>query len=52
MPLGADVSLEELAQKTEFYSGADLQSLCKEVALQKKYIYVCVSLCVRTYIYV
>uniref|UniRef100_H3CVX5 AFG2 AAA ATPase homolog B n=1 Tax=Tetraodon nigroviridis TaxID=99883 RepID=H3CVX5_TETNG len=34
MPLGADVCLEELAQKTEFYSGADLQNLCKEVTLQ------------------
>lgn len=38
MPLGADVCLEELAQKTEFYSGADLQNLCKEVTLHI-YIY-------------
>lgn len=31
MPLSADVCLEELVEKTEFYSGADLQNLCKEV---------------------
>ncbi|KAM3625454.1 uncharacterized protein V6R79_012391 [Siganus canaliculatus] len=30
MPLGADVCLEELATKTELYSGADLENLCKE----------------------
>ncbi|XP_036952164.1 spermatogenesis-associated protein 5-like protein 1 [Acanthopagrus latus] len=33
MPLGADVCLEELASKTELYSGADLENLCKEAAL-------------------
>ncbi|KAM8762720.1 ATPase family gene 2 protein homolog B [Acanthopagrus schlegelii] len=33
MPLGADVCLEELAAKTELYSGADLENLCKEAAL-------------------
>ncbi|XP_068427058.1 ATPase family gene 2 protein homolog B [Clinocottus analis] len=33
MPLGADVRLEELATKTELYSGADLENLCKEAAL-------------------
>ncbi|XP_039651673.1 spermatogenesis-associated protein 5-like protein 1 isoform X2 [Perca fluviatilis] len=33
MPVGADVCLEELAAKTEFYSGADLENLCKEAAL-------------------
>ncbi|XP_044041362.1 spermatogenesis-associated protein 5-like protein 1 isoform X1 [Siniperca chuatsi] len=33
MPVGADVSLEELAAKTELYSGADLENLCKEAAL-------------------
>lgn len=33
MPLGADVCLEELATKTELYSGADLENLCKEAAL-------------------
>lgn len=31
MPLDSDVHLEELAQKTELFSGADLQNLCKEV---------------------
>lgn len=31
MPVGDDVCLEELAQETELYSGADLQNLCKEV---------------------
>lgn len=40
MPLGADVCLEELAQKTEFYSGADLQNLCKEVTLHILHIYI------------
>ncbi|XP_069622156.1 ATPase family gene 2 protein homolog B isoform X2 [Ranitomeya imitator] len=33
MPLANDVSLESLAASTESYSGADLQSLCKEAAL-------------------
>ncbi|XP_073424577.1 ATPase family gene 2 protein homolog B isoform X2 [Dendrobates tinctorius] len=33
MPLANDVSLESLAACTESYSGADLQSLCKEAAL-------------------
>ncbi|KAM9410488.1 ATPase family gene 2 protein homolog B [Pholidichthys leucotaenia] len=33
MPIGADVRLEELAAKTELYSGADLENLCKEAAL-------------------
>eukprot|EP00066_Takifugu_rubripes_P019031 XP_011608297.1 PREDICTED: spermatogenesis-associated protein 5-like protein 1 [Takifugu rubripes] len=33
MPLGPDVCLEELVEKTELYSGADLQNLCKEAAL-------------------
>ncbi|KAK5874252.1 hypothetical protein PBY51_019218 [Eleginops maclovinus] len=33
MPVGADVCLEELAAKTELYSGADLENLCKEAAL-------------------
>ncbi|XP_056428195.1 ribosome biogenesis protein SPATA5L1 isoform X2 [Hyla sarda] len=33
MPLFNDVSLESLASSTEFYSGADLQNLCKEAAL-------------------
>ncbi|XP_074522524.1 ATPase family gene 2 protein homolog B [Halichoeres trimaculatus] len=33
MPVAADVCLEELAAKTELYSGADLENLCKEAAL-------------------
>ncbi|XP_034049492.1 spermatogenesis-associated protein 5-like protein 1 [Thalassophryne amazonica] len=33
MPIDADVCLEELAAKTELYSGADLENLCKEAAL-------------------
>ncbi|CAL8404001.1 unnamed protein product [Boreogadus saida] len=33
MPVDADVCLEELAAKTELYSGADLEKLCKEAAL-------------------
>ncbi|XP_049907985.1 spermatogenesis-associated protein 5-like protein 1 [Epinephelus moara] len=33
MPVGADVCLEDLAAKTELYSGADLENLCKEAAL-------------------
>ncbi|KAJ0001624.1 hypothetical protein NQD34_001420 [Periophthalmus magnuspinnatus] len=32
MPV-SDVCLEELAQKTNFFSGADLENLCKEAAL-------------------
>lgn len=33
MPVGADVRLEDLAAKTELFSGADLENLCKEAAL-------------------
>ncbi|CAL8352956.1 unnamed protein product [Merluccius merluccius] len=33
MPVNDDVCLEELAAKTELYSGADLEKLCKEAAL-------------------
>ncbi|XP_072480411.1 ATPase family gene 2 protein homolog B isoform X1 [Notamacropus eugenii] len=33
IPLGPDVSLENLAAKTCFFSGADLGNLCKEAAL-------------------
>uniref|UniRef100_H0VC86 ATPase family gene 2 protein homolog B n=1 Tax=Cavia porcellus TaxID=10141 RepID=H0VC86_CAVPO len=33
MPLGADVSLEDLAAKTHLFSGADLRNLCREAAL-------------------
>ncbi|XP_074091431.1 ATPase family gene 2 protein homolog B isoform X2 [Macrotis lagotis] len=32
-PLGPDVSLEDLAARTCFFSGADLGNLCKEAAL-------------------
>lgn len=33
MPVGSDVCLEELAARTDLYSGADLENLCKEAAL-------------------
>ncbi|XP_068131501.1 ATPase family gene 2 protein homolog B [Hyperolius riggenbachi] len=33
VPLHSDVCLEDLATATSFYSGADLQNLCKEAAL-------------------
>ncbi|XP_066198353.1 ATPase family gene 2 protein homolog B isoform X2 [Saccopteryx leptura] len=33
MPVGPDVSLENLAAETRFFSGADLGNLCKEAAL-------------------
>lgn len=32
-PLGADVAIEELAQKTEMFSGAEISALCREAAL-------------------
>lgn len=31
MPVDADVCLKELAAKTELFTGADLENLCKEV---------------------
>jgi len=33
MPLGKDVNLEELAKATRGYSGADIEALCREAAL-------------------
>ncbi|XP_014440583.1 spermatogenesis-associated protein 5-like protein 1 [Tupaia chinensis] len=33
MPIGPDVSLEDLAAETCFFSGADLRNLCREAAL-------------------
>ncbi|MEM0324453.1 MAG: CDC48 family AAA ATPase [Candidatus Aenigmatarchaeota archaeon] len=33
MPLDKDVDLEKIAEKTENYSGADLEAICKEAAI-------------------
>ncbi len=33
MPLAKDVKIEELASQTENYSGADMESLCREAAI-------------------
>ncbi|HDO19888.1 MAG TPA: AAA family ATPase [Thermoplasmatales archaeon] len=33
MPLGKDVDLGKIAEKTENYSGADLQAVCREAAM-------------------
>jgi len=40
MPLSDDVNIEELARKTEGYTGADIAAVCKEaamIALREKY---------------
>ncbi|MCY0868700.1 MAG: CDC48 family AAA ATPase [Desulfurococcus sp.] len=40
MPLSEDVNLEELARKTEGYTGADIAAVCREaamIALREKY---------------
>ncbi len=34
MPLAEDVSLDELAEKTEGYSGADIEAICREAGMQ------------------
>ncbi|MEM5882281.1 MAG: AAA family ATPase, partial [Candidatus Aenigmatarchaeota archaeon] len=33
MPLDKDVNLEKIAEKTEGYTGADLEAICKEAAI-------------------
>jgi len=33
MPLGKDVSLDELAERTTGFSGADIESMCREAAM-------------------
>ncbi len=33
MPLAKDVNLENLAEKTEYYAGADIEAVCKEAAI-------------------
>ncbi|KAI8889531.1 AAA-domain-containing protein, partial [Backusella circina FSU 941] len=33
MPLGDDVDLESIAARTELYTGADLQNICREAAM-------------------
>jgi transitional endoplasmic reticulum ATPase len=34
MPLAPDVSLKRIADKTEGYSGADIENLCREAGMQ------------------
>jgi transitional endoplasmic reticulum ATPase len=34
MPVGKDISLEEIAASTKGYSGADIESLCREAGIQ------------------
>ena len=33
MPLTKDVDLEELAKRTEYFSGADIEAICREAAM-------------------
>ena len=33
MPLDKDIDLEEFSEKTEGYTGADIESLCREAAM-------------------
>ncbi|MCW3982547.1 MAG: CDC48 family AAA ATPase [Candidatus Bathyarchaeota archaeon] len=33
MPIGSDVDLNQLAMMTKYYSGADIESLCREAAM-------------------
>jgi transitional endoplasmic reticulum ATPase len=33
MPLGKDISLEDLAEQTVSFSGADIEALCREAAM-------------------
>ena len=33
MPIGSDVSIDEIAKRAEGYSGADLEAICREAAL-------------------
>jgi transitional endoplasmic reticulum ATPase len=33
MPLGKDISLEDLAEQTASFSGADIEALCREAAM-------------------
>jgi transitional endoplasmic reticulum ATPase len=34
MPIGKDVDLNQLAILTKYYSGADIESLCREAAME------------------
>ena len=34
MPIAADVNLEDIAKKTESFSGADLEALCREAGME------------------
>jgi transitional endoplasmic reticulum ATPase len=33
MPISSDVDLNQLAMMTKYYSGADIESLCREAAM-------------------